>query len=288
MSGVLPKPEDSLRAFAAAASEYAASPFVLVAAFPNTDGKHRITGDILHTFGGCLSGGGWTTFTDDDGNTESVSLSLIHKSESKEAAEHFQQLAAQAGGIVLAEDVTLPFVVRLPDTTCGIWYGLMLHLLSGTELMWWVQDHPDAHVCVLNPFVGAAETWKRLLSQAKQTEGTSTTEYHAAMDAAGLTGDATDDAEAVSDSQPDKIPTLSERKYLILQALLEMGATSADARQTTVAVVERTEGKAAEPVHFKTDIASLKGADFIDTKEGRGGGCWLTAKGRNLAKRLVK
>ena len=60
-------------------------------------------------------------------------------------------------------------------------------------------------------FVGAAETWKRLLSQAKQTEGTSTTEYHAAMDAAGLTGDATDDAAADSDSQPDKIPTLAER-----------------------------------------------------------------------------
>ena len=56
--------------------------------------------------------GVWSTVTYDDGNTESVSLTLIHDGKSVEAAAQFQQLAPQVGGIVLPEDVTLPFVLR--------------------------------------------------------------------------------------------------------------------------------------------------------------------------------
>lgn len=84
----------------------------------------------------------------------------------------------------------------------------------------------------------------------------------------------------------DEIPPLSERKYLILQTLLVMKATSADSRQTTARVATRAEGLAAQPVQFKKDVAELKADEFIETKRGTGGGCWLTAKGLNLANRL--
>ena len=51
-----------------------------------------------------------------------------------------------------------------------------------------------------------------------------------------------------------------------------MKATAADVRQTTAKIVEKAEGKHADPVSFKKDIASLKADGFIDTKGGRGGG----------------
>jgi len=51
-------------------------------------------------------------------------------------------------------------------------------------------------------------------------------------------------------------------------------------------IVEKAEGKAADPVQFKKDIARLKDAGFIETKSGPGGGCWLTTKGRSLADRM--
>lgn len=89
-----------------------------------------------------------------------------------------------------------------------------------------------------------------------------------------------------ADPPPDEIPALSHRQYVTLQTLLKMRATSADARQTTAKIVERAEGKAADYVQFKRDIASLKAAGFIDTKSGAGGGCWLTTEGRKLANRL--
>ena len=44
---------------------------------------------------------------------------------------------------------------------------------------------------------------------------------------------------------------------------------------------------AAEPVHYKEPIASLKKDGFIRTKSGRGGGCWLTTEGRDLANKLT-
>jgi hypothetical protein len=92
--------------------------------------------------------------------------------------------------------------------------------------------------------------------------------------------------ETAPDSQPDEMPALSDRQYLILQTLLIMKATTADARQTTARIVEKAVGRAADPVQFKKDIASLKADGFIDTKSGAGGGCWLTTKGRNVASRL--
>ena len=99
----------------------------------------------------------------------------------------------------------------------------------------------------------------------------------------------TDDAEAVptvTESQVDEPPALSERQYLILQSLLEMNATSASNRCTTDKIAKRAEGAKANPVQFKVPIANLKRRKLVHTKEGRGGGCWLTTSGKTIAEKL--
>jgi hypothetical protein len=84
-----------------------------------------------------------------------------------------------------------------------------------------------------------------------------------------------------------QLPALSDRQYLILQTLLMMRATSANNRQTTAIIAAKAEGTRANPVQFKQNIAILKHAGFLSTKEGRGGGCWLTAKGQEVARNLA-
>jgi hypothetical protein len=82
------------------------------------------------------------------------------------------------------------------------------------------------------------------------------------------------------------VPALSQRQYDILQALLELHATSADKRRPTMDIAKRAEGIEADPEGYKQPIAELATLGFVSTKEGRGGGCWLTAKGRAVAEQL--
>jgi hypothetical protein len=84
----------------------------------------------------------------------------------------------------------------------------------------------------------------------------------------------------------EEILALSPRQYYILKSLLLLGATSANTRCTTEKIAKRAEGNAANPVQFKEPVADLKRRNLIRTKEGSGGGCWLTQPGQQLAEKL--
>lgn len=99
--------------------------------------------------------------------------------------------------------------------------------------------------------------------------------------------ESSNEAHRPSDEKSIEMPVLSERKYLILSALLEMGAISANTRETTARIVAKAEGDQADPVQFKPDIAYLKNVGYVSTKDGRGGGCWLTSDGYKLASLLI-
>jgi len=83
-------------------------------------------------------------------------------------------------------------------------------------------------------------------------------------------------------------PALSNRKMYILQAMFLAGAFTADSRMTTDRIAKVAEGPEADPNGFKESIAELRRAQLIETKQGRGGGCWLTAEGRGIAKMILK
>lgn len=88
-----------------------------------------------------------------------------------------------------------------------------------------------------------------------------------------------------ADENPEGSP-LAERARLVLQVLLRGEAFDSDHRMRTADIALKAAGKTADPNQYKEVIADLKGRYFIDTKEGRGGGCWLTALGRSRAEKL--
>jgi hypothetical protein len=83
-------------------------------------------------------------------------------------------------------------------------------------------------------------------------------------------------------------PALSDRQYDLLEALYRAKAFHADAKQTTLEVAQKAEGPGVNPEAFKEPITGLKRLGLVDTKEGRGGGCWLTSSGRRLIKQIRK
>ncbi len=73
---------------------------------------------------------------------------------------------------------------------------------------------------------------------------------------------------------------LSDRQRDILQTLFERGSFDADHRLTTDEVVEEVCGKGrGNSETFKVPIADLARRKLVSTKEGRGGGVWLTLQG---------
>jgi hypothetical protein len=79
---------------------------------------------------------------------------------------------------------------------------------------------------------------------------------------------------------------LGERAQLALKVLLDKEAFASDHRQRTEDIVVAAIGKSADANQFKEVIAGLKRLGYVDTKEGRGGGCWLTTSGRMRAEKL--
>jgi hypothetical protein len=51
-------------------------------------------------------------------------------------------------------------------------------------------------------------------------------------------------------------------------------------------IIAETKPTLGDPNQFKEVIADLKRLKYIDTKEGRGGGCWLSDSGRRRAEKL--
>ena len=84
---------------------------------------------------------------------------------------------------------------------------------------------------------------------------------------------------------PDE-PLLSERAQLVLQVLLREKRLDSDQRMRTADIAVKASGKGTDANAYKEVISSLKGLGYVNTKEGRGGGCWLTAAGNARAEKL--
>jgi hypothetical protein len=79
---------------------------------------------------------------------------------------------------------------------------------------------------------------------------------------------------------------LNERSQLVLVAMLELVALDSDNRKTTEEIAAKALGDGADANALKTVMADLSTRTLVDTKLGRGGGCWLTDKGRARAEKL--
>jgi hypothetical protein len=81
-------------------------------------------------------------------------------------------------------------------------------------------------------------------------------------------------------------PPLGDRARLTLQVLLDEDAFTSDSRITTPDIATKAAGSETDPNQYKEVIADLKRLGFVETREGRGGGCWLTAHGKARAEKL--
>jgi hypothetical protein len=88
-------------------------------------------------------------------------------------------------------------------------------------------------------------------------------------------------------SPPSEEP-LSERAKLVLEAMLVLGAVDSDRLRSTEDIAIKALGNGADPNALKGVMADLKTRRLLDSKKGRGGGCWLTESGRLRAEKLRK
>jgi hypothetical protein len=72
---------------------------------------------------------------------------------------------------------------------------------------------------------------------------------------------------------------LSQRQHYILAALRKVGAIDDAHLVKTATIAELAEGKGSDPAAFKEPISALVKMGLVATKEGRGGGAWLTSSG---------
>ncbi|MCK4873633.1 MAG: Rrf2 family transcriptional regulator [Phycisphaerales bacterium] len=85
---------------------------------------------------------------------------------------------------------------------------------------------------------------------------------------------------------PDREEPLSDRARFVLVAMIELGAVDSDARHSTEAIAIKALGRSADANALKSVMADLNTRKLIDSKTGRGGGCWLTDSGRQRAEKL--
>ena len=81
---------------------------------------------------------------------------------------------------------------------------------------------------------------------------------------------------------------LSGRAQDVLLAMLELKAFDADSRQSTAEIAARAMGIDVDANSLKSVISELSTRQLIQTREGRGGGCWLIKNGRLRAEKLSK
>jgi hypothetical protein len=79
---------------------------------------------------------------------------------------------------------------------------------------------------------------------------------------------------------------LSERAQLVLVAMSEMGLVDSDHRRSTEDIAAKALGSGADANSLKSVMLELKTLQMIDSKTGRGGGCWLTEKGSARGEKL--
>jgi predicted transcriptional regulator len=79
---------------------------------------------------------------------------------------------------------------------------------------------------------------------------------------------------------------LSDRAQEVLVAMLQLKAVDSDSRQPTAAIAARAMGANADANSLKPVMSELATRQLIQTREGRGGGCWLTEAGKRRAEKL--
>jgi hypothetical protein len=82
----------------------------------------------------------------------------------------------------------------------------------------------------------------------------------------------------------DKV--LSSRSQDMLVAMLELKAFDSDSRRSTAAIAKHALGAGADANSLKSVMSELAIHQFIRTREGRCGGCWLTEAGKRRAEKL--
>ena len=206
-----------------------------------------------------------------------------------EALKTFTRLCEEAGAALPPEfrdrlAGLCPWTMRRPAT----WWLALLVTLKGDSARL-----PDGRylgeVLWVRPFllcVGAIERC-RLNTDNPEFPERYTGDSASSADEDETTGGKTEQSEGEGGAGSGvPVPDLAHRDQLALQAMLEEGAYDSDHRLTTAQIVKKAEGNTADAVAYKEVMAKLKGLDYIQTKEGRSGGCWLTDHGRARAEKL--
>lgn len=79
---------------------------------------------------------------------------------------------------------------------------------------------------------------------------------------------------------------LSERAQFVLVAMRKLGAIDSDKRRPTEEIAAMALGGNADANALKAVMSELNSRELVDSKTGRGGGCWLTPKGCVRAAKL--
>jgi hypothetical protein len=81
---------------------------------------------------------------------------------------------------------------------------------------------------------------------------------------------------------------LSGRAQDVLVAMSQLKAFDSDSRRSTAEIAARAMGADADANSLKPVISELATRQLIQTREGRGGGCWLIKTGRLRAEKLSR
>lgn len=81
---------------------------------------------------------------------------------------------------------------------------------------------------------------------------------------------------------------LSDRAQCVLIAMFQLRATDSDKRRSTEVIAAEAIGDHADANALKVVMLELNSRQLVKCKTGRGGGCWLTEKGRARAEKLSK
>jgi hypothetical protein len=86
----------------------------------------------------------------------------------------------------------------------------------------------------------------------------------------------------------NRLTVLNKTMYDFLEALCREKAFDPDHLQTTSNIAKVVAGEFVNAEQFKAVVSKLKQLGLADTREGRGGGCWITKQGEDLIRSVRK
>ena len=211
-----------------------------------------------------------------------------------------EEIAAMRKSIASAQRVPLEFLDQVYDSLeMHLELALAGHLFSGSDLtrsiVRWGGDEESSFSVLLYRAAESAEQHKLDSTPLHLllTNGPVTVQMlQGAQAVVGrlrtLLGQQ-DRVEAGQQRFPPPIPAevpLGERARLVLTVLREGKAFDSDHRMRTADIACKAAGAMTDPNPYKEVIAELKRLRYVDTKEGRGGGCWLTVAGQQRVEKL--